>query len=67
MSEDDTWKYHQIGDELLVEHYSAFITDEEKTQLTTWLKEKDQSNQWTLCNEIINELETKIPTKGTQS
>lgn len=67
MSEDDTWKYHQIGDELLVEHYSAFITDDEKKRLTRWLQKKNQSNQWALCNDIINELETKIPTKGTQS
>ncbi|XP_026017220.1 uncharacterized protein LOC113018369 [Astatotilapia calliptera] len=67
MSEDDTWKYHQIGDELLVKHYSAFITDEEKSRLTKWLEEKDQSDQWTLCDEIINELETKIQTKASNA
>lgn len=41
MSVEDTMKYHNIGDKLLVKHYSTFITqDEKKNKFDGWLKYK---------------------------
>lgn len=38
IDDKETMTYHGIGDKLLVEYYSKFITQDEKNKLDDWLK-----------------------------